>query len=625
MCGIAGFVDFNKNLEEKDLRKMTKAISHRGPDGDGHLMWNTPNANVGFGHRRLAIIDLSDAGRQPKRIDGYTLTFNGEIYNYKEIKDELKLLGHSFTSASDTEVLLRAFDQWGIDAVKKCIGMFAFALHDEREGKVFLFRDRVGVKPLYIYHENDCILFASELKSFHQVSKFKKVINTKAVSLFMQYGYIPAPYSIFQSCEKLLPGHYQEIDLNEKTTITKSYWQIDDSNTVKSGKANEEELNSLLVSSFEYRTVSDVPIGIFLSGGIDSSILAGILQSNSSSKLNTYTIGFEDSKYDESGYAKDVAKYLGTKHHEHICTLDDAKKVIPSLPKIFDEPFGDSSAIPTLLVSQVASADVKVVLSSDGGDELFAGYTRYKRALSILDKIDNIPKFTHNILGSIIPSILSRDVFSNINSNSINKYLKLGNALKSATPAGVLDQIVQYLPCQLNDKILTEGNNHSVYFNAFSDKSNELNDLLKADFKYYLPDDILVKVDRATMHHSLEGRDPFLDHRLVEYAFNLPFEFKYKQNELKYLLKQEAYKYVPKELLDRPKMGFGIPVYKWLKNDLKDLVHSFVNRDKLDAHGLFQTTNVLKYRDQYLNGKSENGGWLWLLLMFQMWYDEWMV
>lgn len=414
MCGIAGFIDFNKKSTEDNIKSMIQPLNHRGPDGDGTLLIPSTDAVIGFGHKRLSIIDLTETGKQPMSFGKLHLTFNGEIYNYKEIKIELIDLGHSFVGESDTEMILHAYDQWGTDAVHKFIGMYAIVIFDEQKNEVICFRDRAGVKPFFYYWQNDVFLFASELKSFHEHPDFKKEIDLDAVAAFMQYGNVPTPHCIFKHCAKIQPGHSLKIDLTSKKIKEDQYWNVYDFyNKPKLDLSYEEakgQTKDILRSAFNYRMVADVPVGVFLSGGYDSTCVTSILQSESTSKLKTFTIGVPDLGLNEAPYAKDIANHLGTDHTEINCTQDEAINMIKDLPFYYDEPFADSSAIPTTLVSKAARKDVTVALSADGGDEIFAGYNRYDYMLRYGKKLNSIPGFIRKSMVGVMNNVSSERI-----------------------------------------------------------------------------------------------------------------------------------------------------------------------------------------------------------------------
>ena len=398
MCGITGFCDFNRKLTKDDLHRSNETLHHRGPDSGSIALFETDSANIGFGHRRLSIMDVTSNGNQPMYSDdeSVVIILNGEIYNFKEIREELRAAGHSFHSDSDTEVVLKAYQQYGIGSVSKFIGMFAYSIYDKKKQEVYLLRDRVGVKPLYYFNKNGYLLFGSELKALCAYPGFVKEINTQAVTLFFKYGYIRAPHTIFKDTFKIQPGHYVKIDLVRKKVEQHKYWDVVDYYNQPKLKISEtealEETERLFESAFQYRMVSDVPVGVFLSGGYDSSLVAAILQKNSTQKIKTFTIGFNEKRWDEAPFAKQIAGHIGTDHHEYYCTSKEAQDIFPQLADIYDEPFGDSSGIPTTLVSQFARKQVTVSLSADGGDEIFAGYVKYHHLVKINNYINKTPK-----------------------------------------------------------------------------------------------------------------------------------------------------------------------------------------------------------------------------------------
>ena len=627
MCGITGFCDFKKQLSKESLSDSNNVLSHRGPDNGKEEIYQHRNATIGFGHRRLSILDLSECGSQPMHsADGnISIILNGEIYNFNEIKKELEKLGHTFHSTSDTEVIITAYEQWGIEAVHQFIGMFVFVLLDRKKDQLFIFRDRAGVKPLYYYYKNDCLLFASELKALHHYPVFKKEINETAVSLFFKYAYIPAPHTIFKDTFKLHTGHYLEINLDKKKVSEIKYYDIIDFYNKPKLKISEqealEETERLLTSAFQYRMVSDVPVGVFLSGGYDSSAVAGILQKNNQQKIKTFTIGFEEEKYNEAVHAKKIAEYIGTDHHEYYCTTKEAQDIFPELADIYDEPFGDSSAIPTTLVSRFARKNVAVALSADGGDEIFAGYNRYDQLASI----HKMPQIVRNFSAAL----LSRMPFSKISGKSkiFQQIPKLADVLSSKDEIEINESLNRHFSGKEIRKFLNNVDDNCGLFdslNHLNETNDFLNTALALDYKVYLPDDILVKVDRATMSVGLEGREPFLDHRIIEFVSQLPSELKYNKGVKKDLLKKITHKYVPKELLNQPKTGFAIPVYDWLRNDLKEHVYLYINEEQLRKHNYINIKEALKLRDDFLSGKKGYEIKIWLIIMFQMWWNRWM-
>ncbi len=632
MCGIAGFVDFSNNSSYKILKKMTDTLHHRGPDDSGYMFDDQPSLQIGLGHRRLSILDLSSHGHQPMSFEDIDIIYNGEVYNFDEIKKELEHLGYNFDSHSDTEVILKAYHKWGLDAIHKFNGMFAIAIYDHKLSKLFLIRDRAGIKPLYWYFDDNLLLFASELKSFSEHPRFKKEISIDSVALFLQFQYIPEPYSIFKNCHKLRASHILEIDLKSQKMNEKEYWSvIEHYNKPKLDISEDEaikETQTLLKSAFEYRMVSDVPVGIFLSGGYDSSIVTSLLQSERSKSLKTFTIGFNESKFDEAPYAKKVADYLGTEHHEYYCTYKDALDIIPKLATIYDEPFSDASAIPTTLVSQIARQEVTVSLSADGGDELFAGYDKYSRILKYQKYFSKIPNSMKVALSYFMSDIDPNKIpLLNNSYNFQTRYEKMKNILKANHTIDILKNTSSYSTFTEVNKLL---NNKTKELETNFDKelllnssNDDISKMLAIDYKTYMVDDILTKVDRATMSVGLEGREPFLDYRIIEFAATLPSKFKYKNGVKKHLLKEITHKYLPKELMDRPKMGFGVPVHDWFKVELKEYFLHYLDEQRLVQEGIFNAKEIVRLRDRYLNNEEQNIETLWSVLMFEMWYEKW--
>jgi len=630
MCGIAGFADFTNKSNRSILQSMTDVISHRGPDDEGHFIKEFPETIVGLGHRRLSILDLSPLGHQPYHYKDYALVFNGEIYNYTEIRSNLISQGYSFESNSDTEVIIKAFEAKGINCIHDFIGMFSFALLDQARNKLYLVRDRAGVKPLYWYWQNNLFLFGSELKSFHSHPYFIKEMNLDSLSLYFQYSYIPAPYTIFNHTHKLRPGHFLELNLaDRKINITK-YWDvIEHYNKPKltlSLEDAEGEVEKLLKSACEYRMISDVPVGVFLSGGYDSSAVAAILQSNRTEKLKTFTIGFEEQKYNEAPHAKKVADHLGTDHTEHYCTYKEAFDIIPLLPHIYDEPFGDNSIIPTTLVSQMAIKKVKVALSADGGDEIFAGYPKFQMSLKYSE---TLPKWFAQTLsksmGLVNPEHLPlvRNTF-----NFSTRYKKIQMILGNEDPLFAMKIISQFntLP-ELEKRLKFPFKECKTDFDIgeeLNDGNDSLNRMLAIDYRTFLVDNNLTKVDRATMSVSLEGREPLLDHRIIEFVARLPSKYKYENGKTKIILKNIVHKYIPQSLMDRPKMGFIVPIMGWFKNELRELIMHYLSEEQLKNDGLFDYKEVIALRDRYLQGESENIQKIWHLLIFQMWKEKWL-
>jgi asparagine synthase (glutamine-hydrolysing) len=633
MCGIAGFIDFNNSSSLQILKDSTDVLYHRGPDGSGYDFFQNEKCQVGLGHRRLSIIDLSNAGSQPMWYENFCIVFNGEIYNYTEIKTELEKLGHTFISHSDTEVILHAWVQWKEKMVQQFIGMFAFVIYDIETKKLFCCRDRAGVKPFYYYWNDGLFLFASELKSFHKHPGFKKEINQSAVYQFMQYGFIMAPLSIFNNAYKLQPGHFLRFDISQAALKEDKYWDVYHAYHKPKLNISESEAKrhtqQLLISACKYRMVSDVPVGVFLSGGYDSTAITALLQSNQSEKLKTFTIGFHEETHNEAVYAKKVAAHLSTDHTEYYCTTKEAQEIIPEIPFFCDEPFGDSSIIPTTLVSKLARRHVTVALSADGGDEIFGGYKKYPLALDFFKKINRVPfKNSAGKLLKRIPDILLSQ-FTNSDAVSIKKQ-RIVDLLQrdDISTSLIMDMLLSQSYSDNQLQFLFAKN--VTRAKSFFDKENEINSLgdlnkmLAIDYKTYLPDDIMLKVDRAGMSVSLEGREPLLDHRLIEFAAQLPENLKIKGNDKKYLLKQIVHDYVPKELMNRPKMGFGVPVYSWLRKDLKYYADEFMCEKDFEKHGLFKKEGIEIIMKSFFTGDKNYDNLFWYLLMFQMWYKKWM-
>jgi asparagine synthase (glutamine-hydrolysing) len=631
VCGITGFCDFGKKLNFETLAAMTDSLHHRGPNDSGNVIYSNHYSVVGLGHKRLSILDLSQHGHQPMSFNNLEIVYNGEVYNFKEIKNSLQKYGYHFKSDSDTEVILKSFDKWGIKAVDKFNGMFAIALYDQVKQKITLIRDRSGVKPCYYYKTKDCFMFSSELKAFHENHLFKKEINKDSLATYLQYGYILQPHTIFKNTYKVKSGHYLELDLKTKNIREQKYWDVIDYYNKPKLKITEheaiDEIEKLLISSFTYRLVSDVPVGVFLSGGYDSSIVSAILQNQTKQKLNTFTIGFKEKDFNESAHAREVAGFLGTNHSEYQCTAKDAVEIIPKLCNIFDEPFGDSSAIPTVLLSQFTRQKVSVALSADGGDEIFAGYNKYFRCIKYLNMLNKTPvsirKALDKSLGYINPDIVP--VFNSVY-NYKTKYEKIRYILKSDNILNLLKLTSQHFTeSEICTLIKSETQPLQTNFdNKVSSINQALNQMLAIDYKTYLSDDILTKVDRASMSVSLEGREPFLDHRIIEFVSQLPSNLKNNHGSSKWLLKQVTHKYLPEAMMNRPKMGFGVPIAYWFKNELRDYLMSYLSAQRLDSAGIFNSVEVIRLRDEFLSGKNSNIRRLWFILMFEMWHEKWM-
>jgi asparagine synthase (glutamine-hydrolysing) len=640
MCGISGFIDFKKTTGIDILQSMTNTLYHRGPDGSGLELLENPHALVGFGHRRLSIIDLTEHGKQPMQFQHLWICFNGEVYNYGEIKKELTELGHSFSGNSDTEVIIHSYAQWGEKCIDRFIGMFAFVIYDTQNNTVYCVRDRAGVKPFFYYFKDGLFLFSSELKSFHKHPRFKKELNKNSVAAFMQYGNVPTPHCIFSDCFKLKPGHTITFSLAENNIADRvlpenqtQYWNVYDAYNKPKLTVDFEtakiETEALLSSACNYRMVADVPVGVFLSGGYDSTAVTALLQKDRTEKLKTFTISVPDIGLNEAEYARQTAGFLGTDHTEIECTQKDALDLISDLPYYYDEPFADSSAIPTTLVSIMARKQVTVALSADAGDEVFAGYNRYDYLMRYGKKLQSIPGFARIAMAELMNFVPANRIPVLKNKyNFPNRYEKLKSLLRDPSA----EQMMLSLSQQYTEKQLTEllEFHPEKLITAYTSKElgNEsfspLSYMMAIDYQTYLVDDILQKVDRATMTASLEGREPFLDHRVIEYAAQLPNDYKYHNGIKKHIIREIVHNYIPKEKMDRPKMGFAIPLAAWMNNELKDMVNSYINEKSIKEQGLFNWDAVSRLKTAFFSGKSEYDFKLWYLLMFQMWYERWM-
>ena len=638
MCGITGFIDYRKNSDKSLLDQMRDSITYRGPDSAGSAFFERERFSLGLGHRRLSILDLSELGNQPMSHEHLTIIHNGEVYNFEAIKEELVSLGYAFRSHTDTEVILKAFHAWGVVCVEKFRGMFAFAIYDSKEEKLFLFRDRAGVKPLYYARKEGVFLFGSELKTLMVHPAFEKRIDRRALPYYFRFGYIPAPLTIFEDTRKLRPGHYLVCDLAEGSVVEKAYWRVEEYFLQEKSGLHEaevlERLEEILGDAFALRMVADVPVGVFLSGGVDSSLVAALLQKASDTPLKTFTIGFEEEGFDEAQFAREIAAHLGTEHTEYYCTKEDMLSLIESLPELYDEPFGDSSAIPTLLVSKLAKEKVSVVLSGDGGDEAFIGYSKYF-ALAKLARLQRSP-LKRGVL-RLVTGLLSEESVERLNSvlpasirqkNIKDKYQKFKNALESDDLAQMFINASSYVDTKTLRSVLKESE-ADFSLSAFSvlDRVKGLDPIDQmslCDYKTFMVDDVLTKVDRASMAVSLEAREPLLDHTIIEFVARLPAEMKYREGEGKYLLKKILYKYVPKKLIERPKSGFQIPLERWLRSDLKPLVTHYLDPKRLETSGIYNTEAIAKLLDRlYQSDKFVNFSLIWFILMFEMWRERW--
>jgi asparagine synthase (glutamine-hydrolysing) len=623
---------------------MATKLTHRGPDDAG--IWTDAAVGISLGFRRLSILDLSPAGRQPmSSADGrFVIVFNGEIYNFIDLREELAQQGSSFRGASDTEVLLESFCRHGIVAtLRRAWGMFALAVWDRKDRRLVLARDRVGKKPLYYASLPAAFLFGSELKALRGHRAFSCALDVDSVASYVRFGYVPAPYSIYRGVMKLQPGCLARVEPDGATQVER-YW--DPLEVATTGLASQRrtdehtmqlELQELLRDSIRRRMVADVPVGAFLSGGLDSSAVVALMQTESARPVRTFTIGFDVDGYDEAKAASAVAAHLGTDHTEVYLTSEDALRVIPKLPDIYDEPFADSSQIPTYLVSSVARQQVTVALSGDGGDELFGGYTRYRLASKIWQRLGEIHHAVREPVGSAIrrlsPAAWDRwyGRFEPLIPGRFrqtlpgNKVHKLADLLSVRSP----DELYLGLVSQWRKpgEIVLTGTEHctSLTDGAISKVLPDFVDrMMFLDLTTYLPDDILTKVDRASMAVSLEARTPLLDHRVVEFAWRLPQRLKYRSGIGKWLLRKVLYDHVPRELVDRPKMGFGIPIGEWLRGPLRGWAEDMLDEARLHREGVFSPAPVRRAWQAHLGGTENHQYRLWAILMFQAWRDRWL-
>ena len=650
MCGITGFLDPVCDKTEDQLvacvTGMATAIAHRGPDGHG--TWADAERGLALGHRRLAIIDLSEDGAQPMTSANgrYVLAYNGEIYNFRDLRAELEGKGHSFRGHSDTEVMLAGIVEWGFEAtIKRCVGMFAIALWDRQNKTLTLARDRLGIKPLYYGWVGGVFVFGSELAALEAHPKFRREINQEALALYMVRNCIPAPHSIYRNVQKLMPGTWLTLSADADSQIlpeAKSFWSLDD--VVRDGLANpftgtEEEatdqLEDLLRTAVGDRMVADRPLGVFLSGGIDSSSVAALMQSISTDPVKTFSIGFHDEGYNEARHAKAVAEHLGTAHTELYIDPAKAMEVVPNLPRLYDEPFADSSQLPTYLVSEMARRDVVVCLSGDGGDEMFGGYNRYLWVNAIARRTGNIPHALtklaghgmtalspqtwdslFNVLGPVLPGKMRQR-------NPGDKLHKLAGILAAGSEAEIYRGLVGHWRDE--EKVMKSARPAPTIVeqqDRWPDLPGITEQMMYLDAVTYMADDILTKVDRASMAVGLEARVPLIDHRVVAFAWSLPLSLKTGGGVGKKVLRNVLYRHVPKELIERPKMGFALPIHDWLRGPLRDWAEDLLDENKLEQGGHFNAAPIRRKWSEHLSGKRNWQHHLWDVLMFQAWAED---
>jgi asparagine synthase (glutamine-hydrolysing) len=631
MCGIAGF----RSLAGRDeslaaqLPRALQALSHRGPDDSGH--WVDEEGAAGLGQRRLAIVDLSEHGHQPmtSACGRWVMVFNGEVYNFRELRQELEALGHRFPGTGDSEVILAAFSQWGPEAVSRFIGMFAIALWHKPTRQLHLVRDRLGVKPLYYRWDGQRLLFGSELKALRAFAGWQAEVDREALADYLRYGYLDEPQAIYHQVHKVPPAHHLVLDAEGRLRLS-CYWNPLAHVGHRAHRSEDDladELEALMADAFSLRLIADVPVGVFLSGGVDSSVLAALLRKHAGQEIGTYTIGFDVPEFDESPYAAAVAQHLGTRHHERRLRVDDAKALLPRWGELFDEPFGDASGLPTLMVSQVAAEQVKVVLSADGGDELFSGYNSHATVLAQWERVKGLPQGLRSLSADVlrgvgVPALARHLGAGGAFGGTVNRVAHIAGRLDARSIGELFDLSLAHFPADELQRLTGHAPVQRPFADAFPGEPGE--QLCLWDLQHYLPGDVLTKVDRCTMACSIEGREPLLDHRLVEFALSLPFALKRGPLGAKHLLKKVLYRHVPRELVDRPKRGFAVPIRRWLAGDLAPLVDEHLDPRAVTAQGLFDPELVQGYVKRLRQGDEAVAQRVWLLLAFQLWHRQWM-
>ncbi|MCB5249625.1 MAG: asparagine synthase (glutamine-hydrolyzing) [Candidatus Cloacimonadales bacterium] len=623
MCGIAGIVS-NTLISKKDILSMTNALKHRGPDNVGCEIFNQDNKlNIALGQRRLSILDLSSAGHQPmsSNDDRYWIVFNGEIYNFQELRKTLTAMSYVFNSQTDTEVILNGFIEFGVEFFKKLNGMFALAIYDRQNDELVLARDRYGQKPLYYYFNGSQFLFASESKAIILHKDFKKELSMDSLSAYLQYEYLPLDLSIYKNVKKLLPGHY--LVFKNYDYKIKQYFEISFSPYKQFNTLSEVELSKTLVMKLKKAVsshmVSDVPVGVFLSGGIDSSIITALASElTGHKKLKTFSIGFDEKSFDESSYAEQVARLFKTDHHHETLSVSTLVNILPEIMESLDEPFADASIIPTYLLSKFTKQHVSVALGGDAGDELFAGYDPFL-AHYWAEKYKIIPKYLSKyIIENLVNSVP-------VSEKNMSLDFKAKNFLKHVYKSPVMRNqlwIGSYDFDEQNRLFLAFNGNYPLNLIETPHDLSKENSLLWHYQKFYLAEDILTKVDRASMMNSLETRAPFLDNDFAEFANHLPYSVKFKGTTRKYILKKAFEGILPKSILYRQKKGFGIPLTKWIKQDLKNEISHYLSKEFVDKQSLFNYPYVYRLLHQHLKGVKDNRKQIWTLYVFQKWYER---
>jgi asparagine synthase (glutamine-hydrolysing) len=646
VCGIAGFLGLGPLAGDEateNLRRMAQSIAHRGPDGEG--IWHDAAAGIGLAHRRLAIIDLSPLAAQPMQSSSgrMVISFNGEIYNYRTLRSDLERAGRRFLSASDTEVLLEAIECWGMEAaLQRVRGMFAFALWDREERTLYLARDRFGEKPLHFGQFGVAMLFGSELKALRAHSAWNAQLNRDALALMLRHYYIPAPHSIYAGVRKVLPGSFVRIRVRRDAFAIeeKSYWSVRPVSRASartrgvSDAETVERLNGVLAEAVNLQMVSDVPLGAFLSGGIDSSLIVSLMQQASRRPVRTFSIGFAEQKYDEAPFARRIASHLGTEHTELMISAQDALAVIPKLADIYDEPFADSSQIPTYLVSRLARQAVTVSLSGDGGDELFGGYEHYTKTLAYWRRVQRLPASMRAIMRAAVgtlPLPWIQVLAAPAVAGPWGLQWHLADRIKERSPQ-LFAKNFQHLYRTYSsfwhcpeDVVLGSHEPRTVMssYDTHPTGVGAMEHMMLMDTRQYLPDDILVKVDRAAMYVSLETRVPLLDSQVAEVAWDTPLEAHWRDGRGKWLLRQVLARYVPVEMFDRPKGGFSLPLAHWLRTELKEWAEHLLEPARLRREGIFEPTVIDRRWRQHQAGLEDWSIQLWTVLMAQGWLERW--
>ncbi len=642
MCGIVGVVSKERIRLEPLVREMAGCLQHRGPDSDG--VWTDRQQGVALGHRRLSIIDPSPSGRQPmcSSCGRYVIVYNGEIYNHHEIRESLEATQDvQWRGHSDTEVLLESVRRWGVhETLDRAAGMFVFGIWDQKDQTLYLGRDRMGQKPLYFGWVGNSFVFASELKALCRHPEWEGKIDEGALCQYFHYSYVPGPRSIYQGIRKVKPGTFVTLDATTDTTDQRTYWDLTDKverarKDPFSGTPEEavDQLEERLREVVGEQMVSDVPLGAFLSGGIDSTTIVALMQEASSRRVQTFTVGFHDETYNESDHARAVAHHLGTNHTELTAGSQDAVDLVSRLPQVYDEPFADASQIPTLLIAQLTSEHVTVSLSGDGGDEAFGGYNRYRWGRRIWEQISSMSGRVRSVAGKTLSAMSPQPLgqlyqwLSPFMPKSMRqkrpggKISKVSKAMEAESLETFYDSLLSHSSTSLKPLLKRERGRSEERW-IFRKQGDVAEQMMLWDMQSYLPDGILVKVDRATMAASLESRAPYLDRRILEFALSLPVELKIRHGKGKWILRQVLHRHVPKHLMDRPKQGFTPPIGDWLRGPLRDWGESLLSRRRLEQHGFLRHKPIQRYWKEHINGNADYENVLWRVLMFQAWYQE---